>query len=78
MEIETRSLQHAESVSASAVAFTRGVARGLYIGTAGSPVVTMESAQSITLNNLAVGVWHPIRFTHVTSLGGATGVLIGF
>lgn len=49
----------------------------LYLGVTGSPVLTVNGV-SITFANLVAGVWHPMpNFTHVTSAGGATGMIAG-
>lgn len=50
--------------------------RAIYVGATGSVTVTMQSGESVTLNNLAAGVLHPIRATHVTS-ATASGI-VGF
>lgn len=50
--------------------------RAIYVGATGSITVTMQTGESVTLNNLAAGVLHPLRVTHVTS-ATASGI-IGF
>lgn len=63
------------TITPSATALAKET-RGIYVGATGSVTVTMQSGESVTLNNLAAGVIHPIRATHVTS-ATASGI-VGF
>jgi hypothetical protein len=73
-EHQLGSARGAFAITAGATPLPRLI-RGLYVGGTGSVVVTMESGESVTLADLAQGVIHPIRATHVTAAGGATGIL---
>lgn len=49
----------------------------IWLGTTGNPVLTVNGT-SVTFNGMVAGVWHPMpNFTHMTSAGGATGVIAG-
>lgn len=50
------------------------VTRGLYVGTSGDVTVTFIDGSSVTLENLAAGVIHPVAVTHVTA-ATATGII---
>lgn len=55
------------------------VARALYVGGAGNVSLVMTDASVVTLTGLAIGVWHPIRFTQVRATGTtSTGILAGY
>lgn len=62
-----------------------GYARGIYVGVAGTVVVTLASSSAQhTLTNLAAGMWHPMAVTSViissgtTTLTTATDVHLGY
>jgi hypothetical protein len=74
VEHQLGSARGAFAITAGASPLSRPI-RGLYVGGTGNVVVTMESGESVTLNSLAEGLIHPIRATHVTAAGGATGIL---
>jgi len=49
----------------------------IYLGATGNPILTVNGI-SVTFNGLVAGVWHPMpNYTHMTSAGGATGVIAG-
>jgi hypothetical protein len=68
------SAPHAFAITAGAAELESPI-RGLYVGTTGNVQVRMQSGDTVTLNNLAAGVIHPIRCTHVLDAGGATGIV---
>jgi len=75
----TRPITSADSVTAGASPLSGGLTRGLYLGTAGNVTVTFEDGTSVTMQNLAAGVWHPLQVTHVTALAnGAADCLAGY
>lgn len=49
----------------------------IWVGATGNPVLTVNGT-SVPFNGMVAGVWHPMpNFTHMTSAGGATGVIAG-
>ena len=53
--------------------------RALYLGTAGDvTILAAEDTGPVTLTGLAAGVFHPIAFTRVVSVGVATGLVAGW
>lgn len=67
------------AVTASATAFSGGICRGLYLGTAGDVTITDYANNSVTFTNLAAGVIHPIQARAVTTLAnGAAGAIIAY
>jgi hypothetical protein len=49
----------------------------IWIGATGSPTVTVNGS-AVQFAGMVAGVWHPMpNFTHITSFGGATGVVVG-
>jgi hypothetical protein len=54
-------------------------ARALYVGGAGNVVLLQIDGTTVTLNAVAVGVWHPIRFNRVNATSTtATAILAGY
>ncbi len=72
---------HAASVSPADDDSTSNVpvgSRFLMVGAVGDVVVKMRSGAQVTLPNLAAGVWHHLRITHVYNTGtGATEIVAG-
>lgn len=54
------------------------VTRALYVGTAGNVVVVTASGDEVTLNNLAAGVWHPMRIKQVKTATTAQNLIGGY
>jgi hypothetical protein len=50
---------------------------GLYVGTEGDVNITTIEGQTVTLKNLASGVWHPIRATKIASTGTTATDIMG-
>lgn len=55
-----------------------GVARGLYLGVAGTVKVTYQDGLVDTLTNLAAGVWHPMQVAKVWHTGTTASLDIHF
>lgn len=53
-------------------------ARGVYLGTSGDLTFTMEDGSSVQFVGMAAGIMHPIRFTAITAITTATGVVVLF
>lgn len=72
---------HAASVTPNDTDTTSNVPVGtkcLMVGAVGDVKVKMKSGATVTLPNLAAGVWIPMRITHVYSTGtGATEIFAG-
>lgn len=74
-----RPVMDAVAVTASADPFAQGMCRALYLGTAGDVTITLRDGSSVTMKNLAAGVWHPVTATHVTALANsAADCLVGY
>ena len=74
-----RPVTDAVEVAASASKFEQGMCRALYLGTAGDVTVTFLDGSSVTLKNLAAGVWHPLAITHLTALANsAADPVVGY
>ena len=61
---------HAEAVTKSDTTTTSNVPVGtrfLMVGAVGDVKVIMKSGATVILRNLAAGVWHNVRCTHVYS-----------
>lgn len=72
-------IQDIAEVTAGASKLDTFPTRGLYLGTAGDLTVTLIDGTSVTLKNMAAGVWHPIAVTHVTAAAnGAADILAGY
>ena len=60
---------------------TFAATRAIFIDAAAVAAIkfTTDNAEDITLNNLAVGVWHPMRITKVYATGTSqTGIKLGY
>jgi hypothetical protein len=57
---------------ASALAF---VTRGIYVGGTGDLTVTMLGGGDVTFVDIAAGVTHPIRATHILGSSTATDIV---
>lgn len=70
------------SASASPISMADTPAAGMspnaiWLGATGAPVLTVNGT-SVTFNGMAAGMWHPMpNYSHMTSAGGATGVIAG-
>lgn len=51
--------------------------RALYVGVGGDVSVITDKGQTVMLKNMAEGVWHPMRITHVRSTGTVASDLLG-
>lgn len=74
----TKPISRAVGVTASANKLADGLCRAIYLGTSGDLTVTFLDESSVTLHNLAAGVWHPIAVTHITAISNATNVRVGY
>jgi hypothetical protein len=54
------------------------VTRWLYVGTAGHVKIDTAGGETVTLNNLAAGVLHPIRAKKVYATGTTALTPVGF
>lgn len=52
--------------------------RAVYMQVSGDITFTMEDGTTGTLEGMAAGVWHPMRFTAITGITTAEGVVVGF
>lgn len=43
--------------------------RAIYVGTAGDVKITTPGGTEIVLNNLAAGIWHPLRPARIHATG---------
>lgn len=67
------------AVTPSDATLLTDTARALYVGGAGNVVLLMPDGTTATLTAVAVGVWHPIRFTRVNATSTtATAILAGY
>jgi hypothetical protein len=67
-----RSVPAAGLVAPSGVVF-----RGLYVGTTGDVTIETEEGQTVTLSDLAAGLWHGVYFRKVIAGFTASNVLVG-
>jgi hypothetical protein len=70
-------IQGGTNIGVTPTAFGK-VMRGVYMAAAGDITFVMEDGTSLALVNMAAGVWHPMRFTEITAITTATGVVAGF
>ena len=53
------------------------VQRGVFMDTSGDITFIMEDGNTLALTGMAAGIWHPMRFTEITVITTATGVVVG-
>jgi hypothetical protein len=80
---DTTGIRSAASVNISSTDATlTNVTRGLYVGTSGDVVVQFSDdgdSATVTLKNLAAGVWHPVQVQKVIKTGTtATDIVAGY
>lgn len=51
--------------------------RGIYVGTAGNIKVTTSNGDTVTLPNLAAGIWHPLSVKKVFATGTTAIDIVG-
>lgn len=69
-------IESATAIGATPTTFVE-VQRGVYMGVSGDLTFTLESGDSVQLVGMAAGVWHPMRFTAITAVATATGIVVG-
>lgn len=71
-------LNNASSVTPNDSADLTTIARAIYVGTSGSVKIDTLNGNTVTLPNLAAGVWHPIAVKRIHATGTtATDIFAG-
>lgn len=53
-------------------------ARGVYLGTSGDVTFRLESGDVVQFVGMAAGIMHPLRYTEITAITTATGIVALF
>jgi len=76
-KIEAMSIRQAAAITPNDAEELTNATSAIYVGIDGDLKVTLIGGQTITLKNLAAGMWHPIQATQILATGTTATDILG-